>query len=347
MADSRFFKYGGPLTLKDLAQIGSASLANATDAEKIIKDVATLENAQTDAIAFFHNPKYMETFKSTKAGAVIIRPQDLSAAPKNVALLLSDDPYRSFAFIAQAFYPDEVFPYIQEEAESCIHPSSSIDASAKIGKSCRIDAGVVIGSNVTIGDYCNISANAVIEKGVQVGHHCYVGPNASITHCLIGNYVVIHMGARIGRAGFGFVPGPQRAMRVPQLGRVIIEDFAEIGANTTIDRGSLEDTIIGAGSMIDNLVQLGHNVQLGRGCIIVSQAGISGSTKLGDFVQIGGQAGLTGHLNIGKGAKIAAQSGIMRDIQEDAVVCGAPAIPIRDFHRQTLAIWRMAKIKGA
>lgn len=347
MADSRFFKYGNPLTLKDLARIGNAELANTDDAEKIIKDLATLENAQTDAIAFFHNPKYMENFKNTKAGAVIIRPQDMNVAPKNVALLLSDDPYRSFAFIAQAFYPEEIFPYIQEDAETSIHPSAVIDPSAQIGKSCRIDACVVIGANVSIGDYCNISANVVIETGVQMGHHCYVGPNASITHSLVGHYVVIHSGARIGRAGFGFVPGPQRAMRVPQLGRVIIEDCAEIGANTTIDRGSLEDTIIGAGSMIDNLVQLGHNVQIGRGCIIVSQAGISGSTKLGDFVQIGGQAGLTGHLHIGKGAKIAAQSGIMRDIQEDAVVCGAPAVPIRDFHRQTLAIWRMAKIKGA
>lgn len=347
MADSRFFKYKCPLSLKDLAQIGNATLANLEDAEKIIKDLATLEHAHEDAITFFHNPKYMENFKNTKAGAVIIRPQDLNVAPKNIALLLSDDPYRSFAFIAQAFYPDEVFPYVQEDADTFIHPRAVIDPSSKIGKSCHIDAGVVIGANVTIGSHCNIKANAVIETGVQLGHHCYVGPNASLTHSLIGNHVVIHAGACIGRAGFGFVPGPQRAMRVPQLGRVIIEDFAEVGANTTIDRGSLEDTIIGAGSMIDNLVQLAHNVQVGRGCIIVSQAGISGSTKLGDFVQIGGQAGLTGHLTVGRGAKIAAQSGIMRDIQEDAVVCGAPAVPIRDFHRQTLAIWRMAKIKGA
>jgi UDP-3-O-[3-hydroxymyristoyl] glucosamine N-acyltransferase len=299
MADRSFFDYGGPLTLKELAHIGKAELASAGDQDKVIQDLATLENANSDMISFFHNAKYMETFKKTKAGAVIIKKQDQKAAPEGVSLLLSDDPHLSFALIAQAFYPNEAFPYIQEGTESFVHPTASVDSSAKIGKSVHIAAGAVIGANVIIGDRCNISANAVVERGVRIGNDCYIGPNASVTHAIIGNGVVIHTGACVGRAGFGFVPGPHKPMRVPQLGRVIIEDYAEIGANTTIDRGSLEDTIIGAGSMIDNLVQLGHNVQLGRGCIIVSQAGISGSTKLEDFVQIGGQAGLTGHLKCG------------------------------------------------
>lgn len=347
MADQRFFRYAGPISLGKLAEIGKAQLANEADASLMIKDLATLENAGREQISFFHNAKYRESLKATQAGAVILKESDKKALPESAAALLSKDPYFSFALIAQAFYPQEAFPYVQENEASAIHPSAQIDPSAILGKSLKIGAGAVIGAHVKLGDYCHIASNAVIEPGVVMADSCYIGPNASVTHALIGKGVVIHTGARIGRAGFGFVPGPERAMRVPQLGRVIIEDYAEIGANSTIDRGSLEDTIIGAGSMIDNLVQLGHNVQVGRGCIIVSQAGVSGSTKLGDLVQIGGQAGLTGHLTVGKGAKIAAQSGIMRDIEPGAAVCGAPAIPIKDFYRQTLAVWRMAKIKGA
>jgi len=179
-----------------------------------------------------------------------------------------------------------------------------------------------------------------------LGADVRVGANVSISHALIGARVRLYPGVRIGQDGFGFALDPARFIKVPQLGRVIIEDDVEVGANTTIDRGAVPDTIIGAGTMIDNLVQIGHNVQIGRGCVLVSQVGISGSTRLGDHVMIGGQAGLSGHLTIGSGARIGAQAGVMRDVAPGETVLGAPALPMREFFRQVAALQRLAKKKG-
>src|SRR5579885_2074925 len=193
-----------------------------------------------------------------------------------------------------------------------IGPGAAIDPTAKLGPGCRIEA------------------NAVIGAGAE----------------LVRARVRIYPGARIGQDGFGFAPDPKGHVKVPQLGRVIIGDDVEIGANSTIDRGAGPDTVIGAGTMIDNLVQIGHNVQIGRGCVLVAQVGISGSTRLGDFVMVGGQGGLTGHLAIRSGARIAAQSGVMRDLAPGETVMGSPAVPIREHHRQVLLLRRLAAKKG-
>jgi UDP-3-O-[3-hydroxymyristoyl] glucosamine N-acyltransferase len=256
-----------------------------------------------------------------------------------MALLTSEAPYKSYAVAAAMFHP-------RAEPVPGVHQAAVVDASAAVADGCRIEAGAVVGEHAQIGARCLIGANAVIGPGVEIGEDSRIGPGATVSHSLIGSRVSIYPGARLGQDGFGFAPDPKGHVKVPQLGRVVIEDDVEIGANTTIDRGAGPDTVIGQGCWIDNLVQIAHNVQLGRGCVIVAQVGISGSTKIGDFVQIGGQAGLTGHLTIGTGARIAAQAGIMRDIEPGATYGGSPAVPVRIWHRQSAALARLAKSKS-
>jgi UDP-3-O-[3-hydroxymyristoyl] glucosamine N-acyltransferase len=339
MADPRFFTVAGPFKLDDLASIAGASLADPTAGERLIKDVAPLDQAGPGDITFLDNRRYLDAFSTSRGGACVIAAANAERAPADMALLISEAPYMAFAKIARAFYPSP-------PVEPGIAPGAMIDPTAKLGPGCRVDAGAAIGRNASLGAGCHIGANAVIGDAVTLGESCIVGACASISHSLIGNRVYIYPGARIGQDGFGFASAPTGHLRIPQLGRVIIHDDVEVGANTTIDRGAGPDTVIGAGCMIDNLVQIGHNVQMGKGCVIVSQVGISGSTKLGDFVVIGGQAGLAGHLNIGSGVRMAARSGVVSNIPPGVEVGGAPAVPVREWRRQIAMIMRMGKGKG-
>ena len=211
---------------------------------------------------------------------------------------------------------------------------------------CVIGANAVIEAEVRLGARCEVGANTVIGAGVEIGDDCRIAANVTLSHCLIGSRVVLHPGVRIGQPGFGFAPDVGAAVKIPQLGRVIIGDDVDIGANTTVDRGSGHDTVVGPGTMIDNLVQIGHNVVLGRGCILAAQVGISGSTKLGDFVMAGGQVGMAGHLNVGAGARIAGKAGVMRDVEPGATLVGSPAIPTAAFWRQVAALKRLTTKKG-
>lgn len=338
MADPRFFAVHGPFTLAKLAKISGARLGPNADGAAVFRDVAALDTAGAADVSFLDNKLYADAFAASKAGACIVAPDMASKAPSGTALLLSDNPYRGYARIAEAFYPDA-------GAEERGDPEIPVHPAARIGKDADLAPGVIIGAKAEIGDRCRIGAYAVIGAGTVIGDDCVVGAHASVSHSLIGNKVAIEAGARIGQEGFGFAPDEGGYLKVPQLGRVIIHDGALIGANTTIDRGSGPDTVIGPGCMIDNLVQIGHNVELGRGCIIVAQVGISGSTKLGDYVVAGGQAGFAGHLRIGRGARIAAKSGVMRDIPEGGTFAGIPAVPVRDWHRQTVALTRLIRGK--
>ena len=337
MADSRFFCVAGPFTLQALAEIAGAEVAVGCDPQCLFTDVASLDSARSSDFSFLDNKKYVNSFTRSNAGGCVVHPSLANKAPQGMSLLLSDNPYRSYALIAQAFYPVVI------DEETSIAPTACIDPSARLGERCRVEAGAVIGRSVEIGNECLIGANTVIGDGVVIGNRCRIGSNVSLSHCLIGNLVVLFPGVRIGQDGFGYAMGPQGHLKIPQLGRVIIEDDVEIGANTTIDRGAGPDTVIGTGCRIDNLVQIGHNVRLGRGCVIVSQAGISGSTHLGNFVVMGGQAGMTGHLKIGDGVQIAAQSGVMRDIPPMTSVGGAPAAPIIEWMRQNVALAKLAR----
>ena len=218
-----------------------------------------------------------------------------------------------------------------------------VAADAELGEGCRIDAGAVVGPRARVGRHTWVGANAVIGEAVVLGDEVRIGPGATLVCCLVGDRSIVHAGARIGQDGFGFALGASGHLKIPQLGRVVIEDDVEIGANTTIDRGAGPDTVIGSGTKIDNLVQIGHNVRVGRGCVIVSQAGISGSTVVGDGVMIAGQAGLVGHLHIGDGARIGAQAGVMRDVETGTTVFGAPATVAHEFWRRVAALARLAK----
>lgn len=319
MADSRFFTRSGPFSLTQLAGLTGALLEGAAAAREM-HDVAPLETAAADHLSFFDNVKYLDAFSTSKAGACFVRPRFVGQAPEGMALLVTDEPYTAYAKAAQLFYPDTFEPYISAHAH--------IAPSAQLGEGCRIEAGAWIG------------------EGVVIGKGCRIGANTTISHAIIGDHVQIHRGVHIGTDGFGYAPSEHGLIKVPQLGRVIIGDGVEIGSNTCIDRGSGPDTVIGTGAKIDNLVQIGHNCTIGAYAVIVSQVGIAGSAHIGDGVQIGGQTGISGHITIGPRARIAAQSGVMRDIPTGETFGGSPAVPVKEWHRQTAALAQLTKRKG-
>lgn len=337
MSDPQFFKKPEPMSLDKIASLIGAEICGNGDVSTMFDDVAALHLAEKQHVSFLDNIKYVESFKTTKAGACIVGQDMLEKAPKGIVLLVCKTPYKAYAKLAQAFYPEPVI------SESQISDKAAIDKTAHIGKCCVIEPFVVIGKDAIIGDHCVIRSGTVINDGVSVGRGTIVGANTTLSHCQIGEACRILSGARIGQEGFGFHMDAEGPLLVPQLGRVIIGNRVMIGANTTIDRGAGPDTTIGDGTMIDNLVQIGHNVKIGKCCIIVAQAGISGSTRLEDFVVLAGQVGIAGHLNIGMGAKIGAQSGVMRDIPSGAEMMGYPAIPIKQFFKQVAKLSHLVK----
>ena len=339
MADPRFFKVAGPFSLEQLAEISGSEIGATSREEQIFSDILPLDSATPNDVSFIDNRRYVEAFKSTNAGAVVVHPELVGQAPEKTALLITDNPYTGYAKLTQAFYPQNT------PQEGSVNARAIVDPSAKLGKNVSIDAGAVIEAEVEIGDDSHIGANAVIGGGVSIGNNCQIAANTTLTHCLIGSEVIIHTGVRIGQDGFGFAPGMPRHTKVLQLGRVIIGDDVEIGANTTIDRGAGPDTIIGSGTKIDNLVQIGHNVQIGEGCFIVAQNGLSGSTVIGNFVALGGQVGVAGHLTIGDGAQVAAKSGVSTDVAPGTTVAGNPAQNARDHWKGLALLKRMVKEK--
>lgn len=336
MVDKHFYDVKENVTLAQIAEVTSAVLTDTAKQGEKIADIATMASAGAEDICFFYDRKNKEKAAAIKAKACITTEELQQFVPQGVIVLISADPKVAFIKLNE-------FMYAERKPQAGIDASAKIAATAKIGANCFIGANAVIGDNVEIGDNCTIEPNVVIAQGCKIGANCRIGCNASVAYSVIGNNCYIYSGARIGFDGFGFQLMNGQHHRIPQLGRVIIGNDVEVGANTCIDRGALDDTVIGDGTRIDNLVQIAHNDKLGRGCIIVSQVGIAGSCTLGDYVVLGGQVGLADHLNIGSGAQVGAQSGAMRDIEAGAVVMGSPCVPFKDFMRQVSFIQRNSK----
>ncbi len=336
-----FFKNAGPFSLMDVAEASEAVVEGNAGSALSVQDVRPLDEAGEGDVSFIDNPKYLPQFTTTAASACFVAEKFRDRAPEGTVCLITKEPYRSFAHALGLFYPEAVHFVSTKMNEG--PGSAGVDESAELEEGVTIEPGAVIGAEVQIGRGTTIAAGAVIGYRSYVGRDCYIGPNVNISHSLIGDRVIIHAGVSIGQDGFGFAMGPQGHLKVPQIGRVIIQNDVEIGANTTIDRGALKDTVIGEGTKIDNLVQIGHNVVIGRNCIIVAQVGISGSTELGDFVVLGGQAGMVGHIKIGTGAQVAAGSGLKEDVPAGERWGGTPAKPIKDWFRELTLVKNLAE----
>ena len=331
--DGRFFQRSGPHSLSEVARTAGAEVPHG---DRMISGVAPLQTATPDEVSFLDNARYAETLTSTRAGVVLVRHDVMHRVPDTAVPLVTPDPYAAWAKVAALFHP-------MPPAQAGVHPAAVVHERAVIDPSAEVGPLAVIGADVTIGARCRIGAGTVIGDGVVMGPDCRIGAQVTLSHALIGARVVVYPGARIGQDGFGFAVTAQGFLSVPQIGRVILEDDVEVGANTTIDRGSLRDTVIGAGSRLDNLVQIGHNVRVGRLCVIVAQVGISGSSILEDHVMIAGQAGVAGHLRIGQKARIGAQSGVMSEVPAGAEWVGSPAMPAREMFRQVAILKRLAR----
>jgi UDP-3-O-[3-hydroxymyristoyl] glucosamine N-acyltransferase len=340
LGDPRFFERAGPFAISVLASLVQAEMLRPELCDgRMLSGVAPLQSADSGQVSVLHNPRYGDALAQTRAGVVIVKAAFGPRVPPTSAALIVADPHEAWARVALLFHPVPV-PVAGVHASAVIDPSATVDASAEIG------ANAVVGARAEIGAGCQIGPGAVIGAGVMMGPGCRVGALASISHAILGARVYVSPGARIGQEGFGFAITRAGFLTVPQLGRVILQDDVEIGANSTVDRGASHDTVIGAGTRIDNLVQLGHNVQLGRNCLMAAQSGVSGSSVLGDFVQIGAQAGLTGHLTVGDKARVGAQAGVMSDVAAEAAIVGSPAMPIKEFFRNVAVLRRLAR-KGA
>ncbi len=337
LGDPRFFERTGPYSLTELAAAagGTPERTDALGGRKLT-GVAALQSATPEQVAVLHNPRYVAAAEQTAAGVVIIGAALAKRVPQGSAVIIAADPHLAWAQVCRLFHPEP-------RATSAIHPTAVIDPSAELGADVEIGPYAVIGARVILGASCQIGPHAVIHPGVQMGPGCRIGAGASVSHALLGARVYVYTGARIGQEGFGFAITQQGFVSVPQLGRVILQDDVEVGANSTIDRGASHDTVIGAGSRIDNLVQIGHNSQLGRYCAMAGQSGMAGSCTLEDFVQIGAQAGLGGHLRVGARARIGPQAGVMSDVSAGTDVIGSPALPVREFFRNVAALRRLAK----
>jgi UDP-3-O-[3-hydroxymyristoyl] glucosamine N-acyltransferase len=345
LAKIRFFPQSSAPTLAEVAGWCGAALANEADRTRVVGDVAALDQAGPGDLTFLDNPRYLDAFRATRAAAALVALRFADAAPPGCAALVSPEPYRAMAQVMAKLYPSavkpgSVFDQTGVSTAAHVHPSARLEAGVVV------DPGVVIGRGAEIGAGTVIGANAVIGPGVRIGRNGAIGATTTIMAALIGDRVIIHPGVHIGQDGFGFALGARGHLKVPQVGRVIIQDDVEIGAGVTIDRGANRDTVIGEGAKIDNLVQIGHNVVIGRHAVLVSQSGVSGSSVIGDFAALGGQAGIAGHLKIGAGAQIAAAAGVMTDIPAGERWGGAPAKPIREFFREVAAVKRLAAGRG-
>ncbi|MGN8019167.1 UDP-3-O-(3-hydroxymyristoyl)glucosamine N-acyltransferase [Phyllobacterium sp. 22229] len=345
MADPIFYEPLLNVTVGQIADLTNGVLVDSSLANRPVVRLASLADAGPDALVFIDGKKNAQNLEGLKAAGVLCTDEVKASVPKNVAVIVSRHPQQDFAAIGRALYPRAVNAHLWSGEETGVSPHAIIDPTAEIEDGVTIEPGVIIGKRVSIGAGTVIAASVVIGNGCKIGRDCYIAPSCSVQYAFLGNRVLLHPGVRIGQDGFGYVSGKAGLDKMPQLGRVIIQDNVEIGANTTIDRGALADTVIGEGTKIDNLVQIAHNVRIGRHCVIAAQCGISGSVVLGDMTMLGGSVGIKDHVNIGSRVEIAAASGVMNDIPDGERWAGAPAQPFKQWFREIASVRAMTRTK--
>jgi UDP-3-O-[3-hydroxymyristoyl] glucosamine N-acyltransferase len=332
MPDPRFYEGLGPVSAAELAAVAGASAPDGEGTDRPIGHVAPLDRAEEGAVSFFSDRRYLSELGATRASACFIAAEFAERLPAGCLALVTPEPQAAYARAAMRLHRSRRLG----ADDPRVHPTAILEEDVVLHH------GVVIGAGVRIGRSTEVGTNTVVRPGVAIGRDCAIGSNATIGFALIGDGVRILSGAVIGEAGFGIAAGRTGAIDVPQLGRVVIQDNVTIGACTCVDRGAWEDTVVGENSKIDNLVQIAHNVQLGRNCILAGHVGLSGSVVVGDGAMFGGRAGIADHVTIGAGAQIAAASGVMHDVPAGERWAGSPAKPIRRFMRESAWLAKMA-----
>ena len=337
-----FVKPDCELTTGEIAALTRTKLRDSDPADRRIRNIAPLDTAAPDEISFLDNQRYLGELAGTRAGACFVAPRFAASVPPAVVVLETPHPYPAFVAVTRALFagllrPTSLYGVAGRANSAHVHHTARLEANV------TVDPLAVIGPRAQVGAGSVIAAGAVIGPDVCIGRDCTIGAGSTIVHALIGDRVIIHPGVRIGQDGFGYLPSPRGHQKIPQVRRAIIQDDVEIGANTTIDRGGTRDTIIGEGTKIDNLVQIGHNCTIGRGCLIVSQVGISGSVTIGDFAVLAGQVGVADHVTIGTGAVLGGKAGVMTNVPAGGRWGGFPAEPGIDWKRGVAALRRLVR----
>ena len=327
MPENMFFEKKGPFPLIEITKIIGCSNHASIKNNLTIKSFESLDNATNNDITFLNSSKYQKLSLKTKASACITTSTLSKFLPKSCISLDVKNVLFAVNQVAKIFYPKADMDFLDENL-------SSSESLKHLYKNVSFGKNVFIGRNVKIGDNSSIASNTTIETNVSIGKNCIIGSSVTIRNSLIHDNVYIQDGVKIGIKGFGFIPNNNKNIRTPHVGKVILEEGVEIGSNSTIDRGSLSNTIIGKNTFLDNQVHVAHNVQIGKNCMIAGQVGFAGSSIIGDNVVIGGQAGISGHLKIGNNVKIGGGSGVVNDLPNNSKVMGYPAIQLKDFAKQ-------------
>ncbi|WP_105382099.1 UDP-3-O-(3-hydroxymyristoyl)glucosamine N-acyltransferase [Neorhizobium alkalisoli] len=334
MDQNEFFPPHDGVSLRELAARLGAELLDESAGGRLIRSIAPVARAGEGQLSYILSRKSRHELETCQASAILCDTAIRPIVPDHIPVLLSKAPLTAFAMAGAILHPIAMRPAPVTSAPSGISPAAYVDPTAMLEPGVEVEPMAVVGARAEIGSGTRIGAGSVIGADVKIGRDCTIAAGASVLAALIGNGVIIHNGARIGQDGFGNAPGPRGMLKLVQIGRVIIQDNVEIGANTTVDRGAMDDTVIGEGTKIDNQVQIAHNVRIGRHCGIAAGVGIAGSAKIGNGVLIGGAAAINGHITIGDGVQLAAFSGVIGSVPPGVVYGGIPARPMKDFLRE-------------